>query len=55
MIKMENTNKLDRIMDFVGMFNSFDEIKREWNLNSEEVEILKQMAEERYGKPVFKN
>ena len=47
--------KVDRIVDFVGMFKSFDEIKKEWKLNPTELEILKNRAEERYGKQVFKN
>ena len=40
-----DTSKLDRIVDFVGMFKSFDEIKREWKLSSEELELLKYRAE----------
>lgn len=50
-----NTSKINRIMDFIGMFRSFDEIKKEWNLSSEEINVLKRKAEERYGSPVFKN
>ena len=46
--------KVERIIDFVGMFRSFDEIKKEWHLNSDELSVLKQKAEERYGNPVFK-
>ncbi len=48
-------SKIDRIVDFVGMFKSIDELQEQWHLSNEELELLKIKAEMRYGKPVFQN
>ncbi len=55
-LKLElDESKIDRIVDYVGMFKSYDEIQEQWHLNNDELILLKTKAEMRYGKPVFQN
>ena len=48
-------NKVDKALNFLGMFSSFEEIKNNLKLNEEEFNKLKERAKERYGKEVFSN
>ena len=48
-------NKIDKALNFLGMYSSFEEIKDNLKLNEEEYTELKQRAKQRYGKEVFNN
>jgi len=48
-------NKVDKALNFLGMFSSFEEIKNNLKLNEEEFNKLKERAKERYGEEVFSN
>ncbi len=48
-------NKVDKALNFLGMYSSFEEIKNNLSLNEEEYNELKQRAKKRYGKEVFGN
>ena len=48
-------NKVDKALNFLGMYSSFEEIKSNLSLNKEEYTQLKQRAKRRYGNEVFSN
>lgn len=48
-------SKVDKALNFLGMFSSFEELKSSLKLNEEEFNELKERAKERYGKEVFGN
>ena len=48
-------NKVDKALNFLGMYSSFEEIKQNLSLNKKEYDELKERAKERYGKEVFSN
>ena len=48
-------SKVDKALNFIGMYTSFQEIKTTLNLNDKEVDELKTRAKQRYGKEVFSN
>ena len=48
-------NKVDKALNFLGMYSSFEEIKQNLSLNEQEFNELKSRAKERYGKEVFSN
>ena len=48
-------SKIDKILNYLAMFRSFDEIQKEWKLDQKEIQELKQRAEARYGKGIFSN
>ena len=48
-------NKVDKALNFIGMYSSFEEIKDNLSLNEEEYNQLKQRAKQRYGNEVFSN
>ena len=48
-------NKVDKALNFLGMYSSFKEIKDTLKLNEEEYNELKERAKQRYGKEVFSN
>jgi len=48
-------NKIDKALNFLGMYSSFEEIKDNLNLNEEEYTELKQRAKQRYGEEIFSN
>lgn len=48
-------NKVDKALNFLGMYSSFEEVKKTLKLNEEEFNELKERAKERYGKEVFSN
>jgi len=48
-------NKVDKALNFLGMYSSFEEVKKNLNLNEEEFNELKERAKQRYGKEVFSN
>ena len=50
-----NDNKVDKALNFLGMYSSFEEVKDTLSLNDEEYNQLKQRAKQRYGKEVFNN
>ena len=45
-------SKVDRILNYMGMFNSLDEIKHEWKLSDNELKELRARAKSRYGKDI---
>ena len=47
--------KIDKILNYLAMFRSFDEIRQEWKLDDSEVKELKERVQKRYGKNVFAN
>jgi len=56
MIKMDyEDNKVEKALNFLGMYSSFKEIKSNLSLNDKEYTELKQRAKQRYGKEVFSN
>ena len=48
-------SKVDKALNFLGMYSSFEEIKSNLSLNEKEYHELKQRAKQRYGKEVFSN
>lgn len=48
-------SKVDKALNMLGMFSSFEDIKKNIGLNEEEYQELKQRAKQRYGKEVFGN
>jgi len=48
-------NKVDKALNFIGMYSSFEEIKSNLSLNKEEFNELKVRAKQRYGEEVFIN
>ena len=48
-------SKVDKALNFLGMYSSFEEIKSNLSLNEIEYNELKQRAKQRYGKEVFSN
>ena len=48
-------NKVDKALNFLGMYSSFEEIKSNLSLNEKEYNELKQRAKQRYGNEVFSN
>ena len=46
-------NKVDKALNFLGMYSSFEEIKDTLSLNEKEYHELKQRAKQRYGNEVF--
>jgi len=49
------SNKVDKALNFLGMYSSFEEIKSNLSLNDKEYVELKQRAKQRYGKEIFSN
>ena len=47
--------KVDRALNFLGMYSSFEEIKSTLSLNEKEYTELKQRAKQRYGNEIFSN
>jgi|TARA_B100001971_G_C18229368_1_gene562877 hypothetical protein len=50
-----NDNKVDKALNFLGMYSSFEEVKNNLSLNEKEYNELKARAKQRYGKEVFSN
>ncbi|HJO01525.1 MAG: hypothetical protein QF655_00560 [Candidatus Woesearchaeota archaeon] len=48
-------SKVDKALNFLGMYSSFEEIKDTLSLNEKEYRELKQRAKQRYGNEVFSN
>jgi len=48
-------NKVDKALNFLGMYSSFEEIKSNLSLNDKEYIELKTRAKQRYGNEVFSN
>ncbi len=48
-------NKIDKALNFLGMYSSFEQIKDNLSLNEKEYNELKTRAKQRYGKEVFSN
>ncbi len=48
-------NKVDKALNFLGMYSSFEEIKQNLSLNEKEYNELKERARQRYGKEIFSN
>lgn len=48
-------NKVDKALNFLGMYSSFEEIKTNLSLNEKEYIQLKERAKQRYGKEIFSN
>ena len=48
-------NKVDKALNFLGMYSSFEEIKSNLSLNEEEYNELRARAKQRYGNEVFTN
>jgi|TARA_B100001964_G_C14201500_1_gene586026 hypothetical protein len=48
-------NKVDKALNFLGMYSSFEEIKDNLSLDEKEFNELKTRAKQRYGKEVFSN
>ena len=48
-------NKVDKALNFLGMYSSFEEIKQNLSLSEKEYNELKERAKQRYGKDVFSN
>ena len=48
-------NKVDKALNFLGMYSSFEEIKSNLSLNEKEYIELKTRAKRRYGHEVFSN
>ena len=48
-------NKVDKALNFLGMYSSFEEVKDNLGLNEDEYSELKQRAKQRYGNEVFNN
>jgi len=54
-IFMYDESKVDKALNFLGMYSSFEEIKQNLSLNEKEYNELKERARQRYGKEVFSN
>jgi|TARA_B100002003_G_C14092499_1_gene525478 hypothetical protein len=52
---MYEQNKVDKALNFLGMYSSFEEIKSNLSLNEKEYNELKRRAKQRYGNEVFSN
>jgi hypothetical protein len=52
---MYEISKVDKALNLLGMYSSFNDIKKNIGLNEDEYKELKQRAKERYGKEVFSN
>jgi hypothetical protein len=52
---MYDESKVDKALNFLGMYASFEEIKQNLSLNDKEYSELKERAKERYGKEIFHN
>lgn len=52
---MYGDSKVDKALNFLGMYSSFKEIKQNLCLNDKEYHELKERARQRYGKEVFSN
>ena len=50
-----NDNKIDKALNVLGMYSSFEEIKSNLSLNDKEYNELKHRAKQRYGNEVFSN
>ncbi len=48
-------NKVDKALNFLGMYSSFEEMKDNLSLNEKEYSELKTRAKQRYGEEVFGN
>ena len=48
-------DKVDKALNFLGMYSSFEEIKSNLSLNEEEYTQLKERAKQRFGKEIFSN
>jgi hypothetical protein len=46
-------NRVNKALDLMGFYSSFDEVKENLGLSEQEMNELKQRAQERYGKEVF--
>jgi|TARA_B100001971_G_C17984883_1_gene429289 hypothetical protein len=52
---MYEDSKVDKALNMLGMFSSFDDAKKNIGLNEDEYKELKIRAKERYGSEVFIN
>ena len=52
---MYDDNKVDKALNFLGMYSSFEEVKDTLSLDEKELNELKTRAKQRYGKEVFSN
>ena len=52
---MYEEKKIDKALNFLGMYSSFEEIKTNLSLNEKEYIELKERAKQRYGKEIFSN
>lgn len=52
---MYEENKIDKALNFLSMYSSFEEIKTNLSLNEKEYIELKERAKQRYGKEIFSN
>ena len=48
-------SKVDRALNVLGMYSSFEDIRKNIGLNEDEFEALQEGARQRYGKEVFRN
>ena len=48
-------NKVDKALNFLGMYSSFEEVKDTLSLNEQELNELKTRARHRYGNEVLSN
>lgn len=48
-------DKVDKALNFLGMYSSFEEIRQNLSLSEKEFSELKERAKSRYGKEVFGN
>ncbi|MBW2976970.1 hypothetical protein KY347_05995 [Candidatus Woesearchaeota archaeon] len=55
MVMSYEENKVDKALNFLGMYSSFEEIKDNLELDEKEYDELKERAKQRYGKEVFNN
>lgn len=55
MIMNYENSKVDKALNMLGMFSSFEDIKNNIQLNDDEYKELKERAKQRYGKEVFRN
>ena len=46
-------NKVDKALDMIGMYSSFEEIKENMGLNKSEFSQLVDRARKRYGNDIF--
>jgi hypothetical protein len=52
---MYDENKVDKALNFLGMYTSFEEIKDNLSLSEKEYSELITRAKARYGKEIFSN